>query len=133
MQTTKSLEEFFTKTYASRQAISAGFYERLFREIPEARGMFHGDITKQKLMFMMMMGTIAKSQAGVTDIEALGARLQAVHAGHGVSHEHLLIGGEALKDACEEVLEPITAETERHSLYGIIDQIVGAMTSEMVT
>ncbi len=128
-ETSRSLEEFVTKTYSSRNAISAGFYERLFREVPEARGMFKNDLKKQKQMFEAMMGTLAKSQAGVVDMESLGARLRAIHAKHRVTDEHLLIGGEALKDACEEILETATSETERRRLYDAIDRIVSAMAS----
>ena len=129
----KSLEVFITKTFASRHAISVEFYDRLFAEIPETKSFFKDDFAKQKHMFTMMMGTIAKSQAGVSNIEELGARLRVAHSGHNISVEFLLTGGKVLKEACESVLKDVTSPDERQRLYEVIDRITSAMTSKVTS
>ncbi len=99
------------------------FYKRLFELDPALKPLTKGDMQRQGMMLMNMIGTavagLSKPEAIIPAVRALGER----HVGYGVKNEHYATVGEALLWTLGAGLgAALTADVKeaRTSAYGLL-------------
>jgi len=90
------VQDSFAKVAPISQQAAALFYGRLFEIAPEAKPLFHGDLTEQG---RKLMATLAVVVNGLTNLDAIlpaASALAKRHVSYGVKPGHYLPVGEAL-------------------------------------
>lgn len=90
--------------FAHKAEITAAFYKNLFRELPQAQGMFQNNERHQKEMFGAMLCTIARSMGDGEAFDKLCKSLAKAHAHLGLDRSQHQIAGDALLSAMTQVL-----------------------------
>ena len=93
------LHASFATVFNKKTDIAGRFYENLFRDAPEARGLFSDDLTRQKEMFASMLTEIvscAETPVAFADkVKSLGES----HKRYKIPAAHFDIAGKALLGA----------------------------------
>ncbi len=91
-----------------RQSHEAGriFYDELFQLAPELQRLFPDDMSRHKLKFIQMLGTIVRSLDHIATISEDIADLGRRHMSYDVEDEHYAILGEALLTMLTRLLGP---------------------------
>jgi hemoglobin-like flavoprotein len=94
--------------HVGRQSHEAGriFYDELFQLAPELQRLFSDDMSRHKLKFIQMLGTIVKSLDHIATISEDIADLGRRHMSYDVEDEHYAILGEALLTMLTRLLGP---------------------------
>jgi hemoglobin-like flavoprotein len=106
------VQESFRKVMPIADTAAGMFYARLFELDPSLRSLFKGELRKQGMMLMSMIGSAVR---GLTDTNALVPVLHALgrrHSGYGVTDAHYTTVAEALLWTLQQGLgDEFTAET----------------------
>lgn len=108
------VQESWYRAVSNADAVAETFYERLFLIDPEMRGLFGDNLSKQRKMFVGMLGRavlgLDEFDAIAPDLDRLGRR----HGGYGVVVDDYEVVCHALIEALEHNLgDFFTPEVEQ--------------------
>lgn len=100
------VRDSFAKIVPSHEAVSARFYENLFRIDPSLRRHFHGDLQAQGLKLIVALATVLRSLDDLDPIADTLRDLGRRHAGYGAAERHYDSVGRALIETLGECFGP---------------------------
>ncbi|PJF46836.1 MAG: hemin receptor [Chloroflexi bacterium] len=121
------VQQTFAKVEPIAQEVGDLFYNRLFEMDPSVRPLFKGDMKKQALMLMTVIGLAVRGldrpEAIAPSIRALGER----HSRYGVKGSDYHTFGAALIWALEQVLGDAFTPEVKAAWIEAYDVLAGAM------
>ena len=128
------VQSSFSKVAAIAETAAGLFYARLFELDPDLKALFKGDMKRQGMMLMSMIGTavrgLSNTEALIPMVKNLGRR----HVGYGVKDSHYATVGQALIETLEKGLgEHFTPEMREAWLaaYALLSSVMKAGAAEM--
>ena len=123
------LHASFATVFNKKTDIAGRFYENLFRDAPEARGLFSDDLTRQKEMFASMLTEIvscAETPVAFADkVKSLGES----HKRYKIPAAHFDIAGKALLGALSVELDGLLSSAEMRAWNLAAEAMTEAMSS----
>jgi hemoglobin-like flavoprotein len=121
------VQKTFEKIDPISQQVGDLFYTRLFEIDPGLRALFKGDMKKQALMLMTVIGLAVRGlnrpETIIEAVRSLGSR----HYGYGVSPADYNTFGAALLWALEQVLDEEFTPEVKQAWIEAYDYLAGAM------
>ena len=128
------VQSSFSRVAAIAETAAGLFYARLFELDPDLKAPFKGDMKRQGMMLMSMIGTavrgLSNTEALIPMVKNLGRR----HVGYGVKDSHYATVGQALIETLEKGLgEHFTPEMREAWLaaYALLSSVMKAGAAEM--
>ncbi len=128
-QQIRLVRDSFAKIAPSHEAVSARFYENLFRIDPSLRPMFRGDLRAQGVKLIVALATVVRA------LDNMGPLLDALrdlgrrHTGYGVEPKHYESVGSALVETLEECFGPAFNAPMREAWIAAYAAVSGTMMS----
>jgi hemoglobin-like flavoprotein len=127
-QQIRLVRDSFAKIAPSHEAVSARFYENLFRIDPTLRPLFRGDLRVQGVKLIVALATVVRA------LDDLGAVMETLrdlgrrHVGYGAEPRHYEAVGSALLETLQECFGPAFNAPMREAWVTFFSTVSGAMT-----
>ncbi|WP_171173021.1 globin domain-containing protein [Ruegeria sp. HKCCD8929] len=107
------VQNSFARVFARKGELTERFYHHLFKNMPEAEGLFHGDFMVQKEMFATMLAASVRSLIDKGSFHDVGIALAESHARFNLTATQLQCAASSLMAALRDVMgDDLTPEEE---------------------
>jgi len=127
-QDIRTVQQSFAGAYVRKADLAERFYVHLFTRLPEARGMFSGNFSKQKTMLTAMVAACVSNLDDQFTLEELAAQLARKHAPLGLTVQEAEAAKRALIAALRDVLGPDLDPQTEDAWGRAINLVAGMMT-----
>jgi nitric oxide dioxygenase len=132
-QASRRVAASFDRVAGQLDAITEGFYRRLFERQPQVRALFPSDMAKQREHLGASLAIIARNMIHVDILREPLMELGAQHVGFGARPEHYPIVRDAMLDAIGEAIGDQWTAQLRQDWLDALNDVIALMLRGGVT